>query len=522
MKNKTSQLAQYLYPLLAGCSIFLAFERFNLFPTLFALPFLLDQMRKLSLRNKLLAYWLMAIVTNLGGFYWIRNVGVDYGGLPPILAIGLVLLYGIFNNLNFVLWAYLERFFGEKDNPFIIALFFAVAEQLNPQVFPWYLGTSLDSVPVFYQAADVAGVIGLSFITMVIIHIPWWLWKNRRTVWSERRNTLLAQIAFVAVLAVYGQACLSKYANVPSDDRKTVRLSLVQSNTSMEKFYGEHLNAQERLDEFQAILDVSSHALDAAGKPVDMVVWPEGAVHFPILNTRMIFDEIAKLAQEHDVYVTAGSGEIGDKRKDGRLEYFNTQFVLDRDGEIIGKYRKIMLLAFGEYIPFLDKFPFLEAWLPETISNFTRGTEKPIFPIDDNIHWLPLICYEDLMTDFIRGFDTPNADFFVNVTNDGWFGKSAASFLHMQQARVRCVEYRKPMARALNTGTSVFIDATGRAISKETELYVRDFINTTLYLPQKPPRSVYSRIGNLPVYAAIFAVALLWVRGLIKRRQTSG
>jgi apolipoprotein N-acyltransferase len=178
-----------------------------------------------------------------------------------------------------------------------------------------------------------------------------------------------------------------------------------------------------------------------------------------------------------------------------------------------------MLLAFGEYIPFLETFPFLEAWLPETISHFTRGKEKPVFSIGEKIHWLPLICYEDLSTDFVRGFDLDDADFFVNVTNDGWFGKSAASFLHMQQARARCVEYRKPMVRALNTGTSVAIDAAGRTISKETDLYVRDFINTTFQLPQTPPRTIYSLIGNWPGYIAIVVVTLLWLQQTITRRS---
>ena len=100
----------------------------------------------------------------------------------------------------------------------------------------------------------------------------------------------------------------------------------------------------------------------------------------------------------------------------------------------------------------------------------------------------------------------------VNLTNDGWFGKSDASHLHKQVARPRTVEYRKPIVRALNTGSSQVIDAAGRTISRETDLYTREFINVTLNLPHTPPTTIYSVIGNFPVYLLIAVVAILWGR----------
>lgn len=501
-----------LNPFLAGCCIFLAFERYNLAPVLFLLPLLLSGMRKLPIRKKLLSYWLMAIVTNFGGFGWIRFVAIDYGGLPTAAALGLVLLFSMFNNLNFVLWAYLGHFFGEKSNPFVIAALFCVAEQINPQVFPWYFGTCLDSALVLYQTADIWGVIGLSFVAMVIIHLPWWLWQNRKTLFSQGRQLFAGQVLFVAFLCAYGLWALGKYGNAPGPAKKAVGISVIQSNTSMEKFYGASSSADDRLQEFNDILHLSEVAIQKHPGKADLVVWPEGSVHFPILNYKEIFEPISDLAKKYGVYVTAGSGEIGGRRPSGRREYFNTMFVLNPQGEIVGKYRKIVLLAFGEYIPFLDSFPFLEKWLPETISHFTRGVRKPVFALTENSHWLPLICYEDIISGFIDDFDHRKADFMVNITNDGWFGKSDASHLHKQMARPRTVEYRKPIVRALNTGSSQVIDATGRTISRETDLYTREFINVTLHLPQTPPTTIYSVIGNYPVYLLIAVVAILWGR----------
>lgn len=469
-------------------------------------------MRQLPLKKKLIAYWIMAISANLGGYYWIVIVAQDHGGLPWYGGVGVLLLYSIFNNLNFVLWAYLERFFGEKSSPFVTAALFVAAEQINPQVFPWYFGAGLDSVLVLYQTADLWGVMGLSFVAVAILHIPYWIWDRRQTLWTTHKLAFVRQLAFLLFIVLYGIGALKRYSNEPAPDRKSVAISLVQTSTTLEKFYGATLSTQERLTEFLTTVGLSKQALAEHPQKVDLLIWPEGSVHFPILNYEVVFNTVSELAKRNHVYVTAGSAEVETKKRGEQPRYYNTQFVLDRDGKVAGKYRKIVLLAFGEYIPFLETFPVLEKWLPSSISHFTRGTEKPIFALDDSTHWLPLICYEDIISGFIAGFDHRRADFMVNITNDGWFGKSSASHLHKQMARPRAVEYRKPLARCLNTGSSQVIDSAGRTISRETGLYTREFINVTLNLPQTPPVTIYSIIGNWPVYGLIALVAVLWVR----------
>lgn len=502
----------YLAPIAAGIVIFLTFERFNLFPVLFLLPFLLAGMRALPLKQKLLAYWLMAMVTNLGGFNWVGIVARDYGGLPVWAALGLVVFFSIFNNLNFVLWAYLERIFGEKTNPFIIAVLFAVSEQLNPQVFPWYMGANLDSLPVFYQFADLFGVVGLSFLVLFLVHVPWWIWKNHKTIFSVKKYLFFAQVAFVLFLLIYGSWALKTYNNHPGPGKKSITVSVVQSNTSMEKFYGAILSTGQRVQEFKSILNLTKQAIEQTGRKTKLVVWPEGSVHFPILSYDRIRQPIANLAKNYDTYVICGSAEVDGRNSAGKPIYYNSLFYFNPQGKIVGTYRKIVLLAFGEYIPFLDALPFLQKWLPDTISNFTRGTEKPVFSLGDNFHWLPLICYEDIISGFIAGFNFRKADFMVNITNDGWFGKSSASYLHKQMARPRAVEYRKPIIRALNTGSSQIIDSAGRTVSKETALYTQEYINFTLNVPETPPVTLYAFWGNWPVYLLMLIVAVLWLR----------
>lgn len=507
-----SAVKTYLYPILAGACIFLGFEPLQWFPLLLLWPFFLRGMRELPLKKKLLAYWIMAVSANLGGYYWIVIVAQDHGGLPWYGGVGVLLLYSMFNNLNFVLWAYLERFFGEKASPFVTAALFVAAEQINPQVFPWYFGAGLDAILALYQTADLWGVMGLSFVAVAILHIPYWIWDHRRIIFTTHKLAFVGQLAFVVFIVIYGIGALQRYNNQPAPDKKSVAISLVQSNTTLEKFYGATLSTQERLTEFLQIVGLSKKAMAEQSEKTDLLIWPEGAVHFPILNYEVVFNTVSELAKRYSVYVTAGSAEVEVAKRGEKPKYYNTQFVLDREGRVVGKYRKIVLLAFGEYIPFVETFPVLEKWLPSTISQFTRGAEKPIFALDDSTHWLPLICYEDIIAGFIAGFEHRRADFMVNITNDGWFGKSSASHLHKQMARPRTVEYRKPLARCLNTGSSQVIDAAGRTISRETGLYTREFINVTLNVPQTPPVTVYSIVGNWPAYGLIAVVAVLWVR----------
>lgn len=514
----SSWVLKYIYPILAGCCIFLAFESYNIVWTLFLLPFFLNGMRGLQTRSKLIAYWIMAIVTNLGGFHWITIVATDFGGVPKFASWGILLLFSVLNNLNFVLWAYLERLWGEPDHPFVTAAFFVVAEQLNPQLFPWYFGTALDSVLPFYQTADIWGVPGLSFVLTSIIFLPYWIWKKRHNLLSDCKIQLMLQIAFVACVCGYGLWRMNQFDNAPGPGKKSVAVSIVQPNTRMEKFYGQRQTREERYNEFLGLIELSAKAIEAHPDRVLLVVWPEGGIHFQIMRSRDVLQQIKMLARNYGVFVSAGSVEFVGKKPNGRWEYYNSQFVFNPDGELAGKYRKIILLAFGEYTPFLDRLPFLEDMLPETISNFSRGQEKPVFELGADIVWLPLICYEDIILGFVEGFEHHRADFFVNTTNDGWFGRSDASHLHKQMARVRTVEYRKPMVRALNTGTSQVIDAAGRTISEETPLYEQAFINTTLHLPETPPVSIFSIVGRWPVFLLMGAVGVLSLRRWLQSR----
>jgi apolipoprotein N-acyltransferase len=198
--------------------------------------------------------------------------------------------------------------------------------------------------------------------------------------------------------------------------------------------------------------------------------------------------------------------------------------MLDEQGNITGKFDKIFLLMFGEYIPGLETFPWIRKWLPAQAGHFARGKELTVFPFRE---WRigPMICYEDILPSFGRKLAALRPHLLVNITNDAWFGDTSEPWEHLALSVYRSVELRTDLVRAVNTGVSAIVDAGGRVIRKT---YAVD--------PKKDPRGADKLIGQVAmmegghtVYAAIgdvfgilmvLATAGLWlVLPWIRRRR---
>jgi len=150
--------------------------------------------------------------------------------------------------------------------------------------------------------------------------------------------------------------------------------------------------------------------------------------------------------------------EIEDPNSLRNIRY-NSAFVADRDGRVLGRYDKQYLLAFGEYIPLGDWFPILYEWSPES-GRFLPGPASE--PLDFEGHRLGvLICYEDIIPGHTNSVAAAGAHALVNLSNDAWFGKTKEAWQHFVLAAFRAVEQRLPLVRATTTGISGFVSATG-------------------------------------------------------------
>ncbi|MES1209679.1 MAG: apolipoprotein N-acyltransferase, partial [Pseudomonadota bacterium] len=149
---------------------------------------------------------------------------------------------------------------------------------------------------------------------------------------------------------------------------------------------------------------------------------------------------------------------------------YNTALMMDAAGDITGKFDKVFLMLFGEYIPLYDSIPWFTEIFPEA-SNFSRGSIPASFPLrtaGGDFKLGPLICYEDILPGWARRVARLEPNAFVNITNDAWFGRTSEPHQHLALAVFRAVEHRLEMVRAVNTGVSAHIDAAGRVLA-ETE-----------------------------------------------------
>ena len=143
------------------------------------------------------------------------------------------------------------------------------------------------------------------------------------------------------------------------------------------------------------------------------------------------------------------------------MKAFNSAFLIDSTGRVLGHYHKQVLLAFGEYIPFapvLARVPFM----PPIGEGFTRGAGPVTLDLPGGVKAAPLICYEDIMPELARRFvKEKGADLLVNLTNDAWFGDTVAARQHARLAQWRSIETRRTLVRVTNTGLTAVVNPKG-------------------------------------------------------------
>ena len=191
---------------------------------------------------------------------------------------------------------------------------------------------------------------------------------------------------------------------------------------------------------------------------------------------------------------------------------FNSAILLDNQGKVAGYYDKVRLLAFGEYIPGIETFPWLRKFLPEGAGRFTAGAGPSLVTFTDprGLPWklAPVICYEDLLPSYLQSVGKLHPNLLVNLTSDSWFGAKTEPWEHLALAVFASVELRVSMVRSVNSGVSALIDPNGRLLQKT---YAND--------PYRNPRSsdrlqvsapgmsgghtVYAAVGNLFAYLCI-------------------
>ncbi|MFV1950683.1 MAG: apolipoprotein N-acyltransferase, partial [Nitrospinota bacterium] len=278
-----------------------------------------------------------------------------------------------------------------------------------------------------------------------------------------------------------------------------VRVALIQGNIEQDQKWVPAY--QEKT--FNTYKDMT---LAASKKGMDMIVWPETAAPFYFQRDRKYRQRIFDLTKESGDYLLLGS--LSSKYDSGKIQMFNSAFLVSPDSKITGKYDKIHLVPFGEYVPFHRFLPFVDKIVEGGIGDFEEGKDYTVMTIPGGRFGV-LICYEVIFPDLVRRFVKNGAQFMVNITNDAWFGISAASYQHISMVTLRAIENRVPIVRAANTGISGIIDQTGRIV-KETDIFVRTSIYGDIF-PKAYRDTFFTAYGDIFAYICLFLTVVFFV-----------
>jgi apolipoprotein N-acyltransferase len=367
--------------------------------------------------------------------------------------------------------------------------------------FPWLgLGSSLADAPVLAQWADLAGARGvtlwLAWCNVTIVEA----WGVGSGVWRWRR--VGAVLATVALAWGYGAW---RMATLPM--RPVGIVGLVQPNEAFSEKWS------RPADSVVGKLLVLTRRVRAEDRPA-LIVWPEAALPGYLVQQRGWDDSIARIIRESHTPLLAGGLHV-EFEPGGTYRTFNAAFFYDSMGE----WRRWPVYEKHYLVPVVERVPFVPVswfrgvpWLGRWSGGFGRGRTLPVYASGIGRFGV-LICYESAFEDLPRGYRRAGADFLVNITNDAWFGRTAAPYQHASHLVLRAIETRMGVARAANSGISELVDPLGRttqATALERETIAAGTLTTS------DVRTLYVRLGDwvgtLCVLAvAGLALALIWI-----------
>ena len=476
---------KYLGALLTAVLLILAFPRFNFVwcaPVAVA-PLLVAVAVEPRPWRRFLLGELTGVVYWFGVCYWIEAVLARYGGLTTALAWLAFALFCLIKALHTAIFAIVAGILMRRwwAAPAVAALWVAIEATHGSLGFAWLaLGNAGVDMGLPMRLAPLTGVYGLSFVFMAMATaLALAILKRPRVqlMW-------LLPLPFLIFLPP-----------LPDARRGHDTAVLIQPDISEDTQW-----TPESVDRMQRNLVALSlrAVLSGGSEHPALVAWPE--VPAPLYydeDPRLRF-YIDGLAREANTYVLAGV--VGHTPQNTPL---NSAILVSPEGRIVTQYDKVNLVPFGEFVPW--PFDFVKRITTEA-GDFTPGHRVVVSPIGE--HKLgTFICYESVFPNFVRRFVADGAEVLFNISNDGYFGKSAARLQHLEIVRMRAAENDRWILRATNDGITGTIDPAGR-LRGTLPLFVESASRTGFTYLQG--RTFYTRAGDwFPILCAAATAGLL-------------
>lgn len=424
--------------------------------------------------------WVGGLGIGLVGFTWLAELLVNFAGMPPWL--GWLGLFGFsaWMAVPYAIWAWGMRLGQQTGMASYLwpPILFVALQYIWPNLFPYTPLLGLAEAPTWIQLVEWGGVPLLEGVVVL------WAVCGARLLLSttgfEAVRNVSALVLIPTLIAIQGawriRVIDRELASAPE-----VVVGIVQPNVPISG--GTPRVRLSRLRE-------PSRELERAG--AEMVVWPEAGT-YPYPLPRSLREDrslgSSKIRSLHKIPTLLGAGT----REPDREIRYNSAFLIDGGGRVRGRYDKVELVPFGEFVPLVDP-----AWVRELIphiSHLEPGEGPTRFDVEvasgRHVAIGPLICYEDILPGYVREVagQPGGIDLLVNFTIDAWYGDSAEPWEHLALAQFRSVEVRLPMVRSTSTGVSAYIDAVGRVVES---LPLRPVTAETL--DRYPPETLLARV----------------------------
>ncbi|MBL8895261.1 MAG: apolipoprotein N-acyltransferase [Rhizobiales bacterium] len=498
---------RFFIALSAGALAGLALPPLDIWPTLFAaFPVLVWLIDGLPMRRPLTAfatgwafgagyfsvclYWVgAAFLVDASTYLWMMPFAVG------ALAGGMALYWGVAVAVaNFVWRPGLSRLL-------LLAVAVATVEWLRGHLmtgFPWAApGLAVIGMDGLAQLASLVGMTSLTLLIVLWAALPALLFERD----LARREAMLAIILFALLPAAWGWGAW-RLAQAQEKTVAGVMIRIVQPNIPQ----GEKWLEGNADTIFGTLLELSTEG--GAEKRFSHIIWPESAVPFYFEESTEARDIIGAMLGERGILITGGLRR--DRSAEGERRVFNSIMGFDGAGNLILSYDKWRLVPGGEFLPLewlLKPMGFRKVvTVPES---FNAGQGPKTAPVAGAPDAGFLICYEVIFPD---GLIDPEhrPGWIVNVTNDGWFGRTSGPYQHLAQVQLRAIEQGVPVIRSANSGISAVVDPYGQVI-QSLPLGERGVLDTALPVSLEPPP--YSRVGDL-ILVVVAGLAIAMVVGL--------
>ena len=480
-------MLNWFLALASAALLVLAFPRFNLawLAPVALTPLLVALAREARPWRRFFLGWAAGIVYWFGVCYWIQFVLSRYGGLGDAAGWAVFSLFALAKGLHMAVFAVLAGILMRRwwAAPSVAALWVAVEVTHGPLGFAWLtLGNAGIDMGIPLRLAPFTGVYGISFVfalmaaalALAILRRP-----RRELLW-------LAPLLLLVLLP-----------RMPEARRGAHTALLVQPDISETEEWT--TDSLDRMIRHQVGLTLTS-ALSQTAQPPEIVVWPEVPAPFYYFEDerfRNYVDNLARLARAYLLIGIVAHAPSGAP--------LNSAELISPAGIPVSRYDKVNLVPFGEFVPW--PFGYLATHISTETGDFEPGKHVVVSPVGDGRKIGAFICYESVFPNFVRKFAAGGAQVLFNISNDGWFGKTAARFQHLEIVRMRAAENRRWILRSTNDGITATIDSAGRLrgtlplYTEATSYTGFDYVST---------ETLYTRFGDwFPLLCATIAIASL-------------